>query len=164
LLHGVLRALPALARVPLTRIPCSVHSRLLASALNRVLARELRDGTLDFLADRCVTIEVRDLATCWRLTLREGRLAPAPEGAAALRLAGNAAEFALLATREEDPDTLFFQRRLHLDGDAELGLQVKNLLDALDLGDGRLPAAALPVIEAVRRAAARLREAGGGGA
>jgi predicted lipid carrier protein YhbT len=35
-------------------------------------------------------------------------------------------------SRQEDPDTLFFQRRLTIEGDTELGLEVKNILDALD--------------------------------
>ena len=39
----------------------------------------------------------------------------------------------LIAARKEDPDTLFFQRRLRIEGDTELGLYVKNLMDAIDL-------------------------------
>ncbi|MEF1307042.1 SCP2 sterol-binding domain-containing protein, partial [Vibrio owensii] len=35
--------------------------------------------------------------------------------------------------RKEDPDTLFFQRRLSIEGDTELGLEVKNLMDSVDL-------------------------------
>jgi predicted lipid carrier protein YhbT len=38
-----------------------------------------------------------------------------------------------MARREEDPDTLFFSRRLIMEGDTELGLVVKNTLDALEL-------------------------------
>jgi predicted lipid carrier protein YhbT len=34
--------------------------------------------------------------------------------------------------REEDPDTLFFARRLTIEGDTELGLVAKNLLDGID--------------------------------
>jgi predicted lipid carrier protein YhbT len=34
--------------------------------------------------------------------------------------------------REEDPDTLFFNRKLIIEGDTELGLIVKNLLDSVD--------------------------------
>jgi predicted lipid carrier protein YhbT len=37
-----------------------------------------------------------------------------------------------MARREEDPDTLFFCRRLILEGDTELGLLFKNTLDGLD--------------------------------
>ena len=45
---------------------------------------------------------------------------------------GRLEDFWRLATRAEDPDTLFFQRRLSIEGDTETGLHVKNLLDALD--------------------------------
>lgn len=38
----------------------------------------------------------------------------------------------MIAGRKEDPDTLFFQRRLSIQGDTELGLEVKNLLDNID--------------------------------
>ena len=39
----------------------------------------------------------------------------------------------LLAQRQQDPDTLFFNRRLVMEGDTELGLVVKNTPDALEL-------------------------------
>jgi predicted lipid carrier protein YhbT len=38
-----------------------------------------------------------------------------------------------LARREADPDTLFFDRKLSIEGDTELGLLLKNTLDAIDL-------------------------------
>lgn len=42
-----------------------------------------------------------------------------------MTISGNWREFLLLASRQEDPDTLFFRRRLQIDGDTELGLAVK---------------------------------------
>lgn len=44
---------------------------------------------------------------------------------------GTATDLLLLAGRLEDADTLFFQRRLVLAGDVELGLTARNLLDRL---------------------------------
>lgn len=41
-------------------------------------------------------------------------------------------DYLALALRREDPDTLFFTRRLAIEGDTELGLVVKNALDAVD--------------------------------
>ncbi len=41
-------------------------------------------------------------------------------------------DFHLLASRREDADTLFFARRLVMEGDTDLGLIVKNTLDAVD--------------------------------
>jgi predicted lipid carrier protein YhbT len=152
----VLRTLPALASLPLRCVPEVVHSRLLCEVLNRVLAAELRDGELEFLEQRFLAIEVTDLSTRFRITCSNARLRPASREAPELTLRGGAREFLLLATREEDPDSLFFQRRLHLDGDAELGLMVKNFLDALELDHTRLPAAAAPLAQLARRVAGRL--------
>jgi len=39
----------------------------------------------------------------------------------------------MIATRRQDPDTLFFQRRLIVEGDTELGLYVKNLMDSIEI-------------------------------
>ena len=40
--------------------------------------------------------------------------------------------FLQLAVRQEDPDTLFFNRQLSIEGDTELGLIVKNMLMPLN--------------------------------
>jgi predicted lipid carrier protein YhbT len=42
-------------------------------------------------------------------------------------------DYLALALRREDPDSLFFARRLVIEGDTELGLAVKNALDAAAL-------------------------------
>jgi O2-independent ubiquinone biosynthesis accessory factor UbiT len=44
-----------------------------------------------------------------------------------------ATDLLLLASRREDADTLFFQRRLVITGDTELGLTAPNLLNQLAL-------------------------------
>ncbi|MBD2821409.1 SCP2 sterol-binding domain-containing protein [Xenorhabdus sp. 42] len=48
-------------------------------------------------------------------------------------LSGDLNDFVLIAARREDPDTLFFQHRLHIEGNTELGLHVKNLMDSIEL-------------------------------
>jgi predicted lipid carrier protein YhbT len=127
--------------------------------LNRVLGPELRDGELDFLEQRCVAIQIPELNTRFRITSSGAQLHPATSREPDLTLRGGVREFLQLATRAEDPDTLFFQRRLHLDGDAELGLLVKNFLDALDLDNARLPPWAVPLADLVRRVARRIASA-----
>jgi len=47
-------------------------------------------------------------------------------------IGANAWDFVQLARRQADPDSLFFSRRLSMEGDTELGLLVKNTLDAID--------------------------------
>jgi predicted lipid carrier protein YhbT len=48
-------------------------------------------------------------------------------------LSATVSAFLQMLTRQEDPDTLFFHRRLAIEGDTELGLLVKNLLDRIEL-------------------------------
>ena len=42
-------------------------------------------------------------------------------------------DFLLLIADREDPDTLFFQRRLRMSGDTALGVHLKNFLASVDL-------------------------------
>ncbi|WP_083232919.1 ubiquinone anaerobic biosynthesis accessory factor UbiT [Endozoicomonas atrinae] len=46
---------------------------------------------------------------------------------------GDRKAFLKLASRQEDPDTLLLQRSLMIEGDTELWLGVKNLLDSLEM-------------------------------
>ena len=128
----LLRLLPPPRRIaPLLRVmPPPVHKRLLERAMARVLAAPLRDGTLDFMAGRRLGIEVSDLGLRWVVELQGQRLA-AVDAAAEATVRGSATDLLLLAGRLEDADTLFFQRRLLLTGDVELGLTARNLLDRL---------------------------------
>lgn len=123
----------SLLTLPGRVLPDRLHSKGLTLLLNRLLSEPLANDELDFLQDRVLQIEVMDLALDYRLTLQAGKLAAAPaQNTADVRFGGKAREFLLLALNEEDPDTLFFQRRLQLEGDTELGLEIKNLLYSLD--------------------------------
>jgi predicted lipid carrier protein YhbT len=96
----------------------------------QLLAAPLREGQLDFLDGRRLGIAVSDRGLGWGFELRHGRLR-ATEAPAEATVRGSATDLMLLASRLEDADTLFFQRRLELTGDTELGLTARNLLDRL---------------------------------
>jgi predicted lipid carrier protein YhbT len=123
---------PALFAAPLGIVPSSVHSGALAFALSRLFALQIKEGEMDFMLGRIITIEVRDAQLTFRLTLSNNQLAAAGKGPSDLIIGGSVYDLLLLATGREDPDTLFFQRRLSLDGDTELGLYVKNFLNSQD--------------------------------
>lgn len=79
-------------------------------------------------------ITVADARLSYRITLESGLLAGIGDGRPEdLSIEGNIYDFLLLATRREDTDTLFFNRRLKLGGDTELGLYVKNFLDGMEI-------------------------------
>lgn len=128
----LLRLLPPPRRwAPLLRVlPPRLQQCLLERAMAAVLAAPVADGSLDFMEDRRLGIDVTDLDLHWVVELRDGRL-HAGDGAPEASVRGTATDLLLLASRLEDADTLFFQRRLVLTGDVELGLTARNTLERL---------------------------------
>ncbi len=130
--NRLLRWLPPPARwAPLLRaVPPAWQGRAIEAVVARLLDGPRMRGDLDFMAGRRLGIEVPDLGLSWVLELQDGRLR-ATSDAAEATVRGSATDLLLLAGRLEDADTLFFQRRLALSGDTELGLTARNLLDRL---------------------------------
>ncbi|SHF08740.1 Predicted lipid carrier protein YhbT, contains SCP2 domain [Microbulbifer donghaiensis] len=101
--------------------------------LNRQLSEELDDGLFDFLDEQILEVTITDLGIQLRVSKRGEHFVRAPAGVPAdSTISANSADFLAIASGREDPDTLFFQRRLCLGGQTEIGLTVKNRLDALD--------------------------------
>ncbi len=84
------------------------------------------------LQGRLFEITVRDLGLSLRFTCRGSHLHPVWSGTPELKLAASLGDFMRMAAGDIDADTLFFQRRLSIEGDTELGLVVKNWLDAVE--------------------------------
>ncbi len=114
-------------------VPFSVQRWVLQTAVQRLFAEPLGDGSFDLLSGRWLRLEVSDLNLGWCLTNTPQGLRMASAAPVDVSIRGNWREFVLLASRQEDPDTLFFRRRLLIEGDTELGLNLKNHLDALEL-------------------------------
>jgi predicted lipid carrier protein YhbT/chorismate mutase len=130
--HRLLRLLPPPKRIaPLLRIiPQRWQVQLLEAAIDRALAAQMKSDALDFMRQRRLAIEVADLRLRWVFELRDGRLRVC-DGLPEATVRGSVTDLLLLASRLEDADTLFFQRRLVLTGDTELGLTARNMLDRL---------------------------------
>ena len=111
-------------------VPRRALARLLETAMAHVLKESLRVGDLDFMQGRRLGIETTDLEFCFVVEL-QGRELRVVDAAAEASVRGSVTDLLLLASRLEDADTLFFQRRLMLTGDTELGLTARNLLDRL---------------------------------
>ncbi len=103
----------------------SLWRRLPADVRERLVGRRVEIAVIDWDLSFCFTARV------WGFVPRSGF--PEPE----LRIAATAHDFGALAAGEEDADTLYFSRRLIVEGDTELALMVKNTLDALDATPGR---------------------------
>jgi predicted lipid carrier protein YhbT len=125
--------IPMMVHAAFSRLPQLPHSVALAAVLTAALRPLLAEDVRAALLGRVVEIEVRDAGIRARIRLTDLAFVPVVSRQPfALAIRAEARDFWLLATRQEDPDTLFFGRRLLMEGDTELGLTVKNALDALD--------------------------------
>ena len=118
----------------LSRLPAYPGSFLLVTALNQVLAKQLPADVRQYLLGKKLRIHVRDARLTFDFTCTGVRFAACKrQDETDLTISASAQDFLRLAQRQEDPDTLFFNRRLSMEGDTELGLVVKNAIDALEL-------------------------------
>lgn len=126
--------LPAPVGNALSRLPLYPGSALFAFWINLAIAKHLPQDVLSLMEGKKFRINVTDaqLVFDFQWTIRNFAPCRNNEGAD-LTIAASAHDFLLLAQRKEDPDTLFFGRRLEMDGDTELGVLVKNSLDAIDV-------------------------------
>lgn len=130
--RALLRLMPPPRRwkVVTRLVPRLMEEALVETVLSRALAHADLGSSLECVEGRTLGIEIEDLDLQWTLQWREGKLAAVDQGAEAT-VRGTATDLLLLASRLEDADTLFFQRRLVLTGDTELGLTIRNLLDRI---------------------------------
>jgi predicted lipid carrier protein YhbT len=142
-------AFPPLLASAVARLPAQPPSLAFSLMANRVLWPALKELDCQPLIGRRYAIRVRDMGLTFRFIVTPRGFSP-DSGAPELTISASARDFWLLMSRREDPDALFFSRRLVSEGDTELGLVVKNLLDALDPAAvlRRLPA---PLAYAARR-------------
>ncbi len=136
-------------------IPYSVQKSVLSFALNDAFREPLRNGELGFLEGSKVRIRVMDLCLDWLILVNSDQFILIDRCLDEdVCISGESLDFALLATRQADPDSLFFQRRIRVEGDTELGLGVKNTMDGMDWDE--LPVALRTFLQAFGRIIAKL--------
>ena len=125
--------LPPLVGRVLSRLPARPPALALVGALNLGLDRLVSRDSLAPLAGKSFAICILDAGLSLRFAY-DGQVFRSLAGEAAVdsTISASTRDFLALLTREEDPDTLFFSRRLRMEGDTELGLLVKNTLDGID--------------------------------
>lgn len=121
-------------------MPTKLENHFVLYQVKRLSQPFLDDGEIDLLDDKLVLVEIAELSAHWYFTKIGNRLvmldeaealsiAPQPD----VIFAGSINALVLMASQKVDPDTLFFNRKLSITGDTELGLEIKNLFDQFDL-------------------------------
>ncbi|MGI2258003.1 ubiquinone anaerobic biosynthesis accessory factor UbiT [Shewanella sp. GXUN23E] len=145
---------PKLAAKPLAVVPFSLKATMIRQVLEQVMQEQAQDGELDFLQGRQVAIRVTDLALEFAVSYDgDWLISPYDKSSAEVCFSASSPSLLLVASGKEDPDTLFFQRLLSIEGDTELGLEVKNLLLGIELET--MPA---PLRYSVQTLATRLQQ------
>lgn len=133
---SIIKLMPKILRPSVRILPFSAQRSLLIPALHSIFSEAIEDGDFEFLQDKWLKISIADLQLNWWLSFDKDQLimASAEENISEdVSFSANGDDLILIAGRKQDPDTLFFQRRLKIEGDTELGLEVKNLIDAIDI-------------------------------
>jgi predicted lipid carrier protein YhbT len=118
------------------KAPQKLNRLLVEQLANRAFSEQISDGDFDFLDGRNLQIEITDAGLFIGLGFTNAKIVchffsdQAADADATLSI--DSLNSIRLLQQEVDPDTLFFQRKLRINGDTELAHQVKNTIDTLD--------------------------------
>ncbi len=140
----------SLARL-ITVLPAWPASRAFAAGCNLAAWPALKELDWDHVRGRRFCVVVKDMGLRLYFSIHVDGFRAERNGLADVTFTATAQDLARLALRLEDPDTLFFNRRLLIEGDTDLGLTVKNMLDNLEL-DVLLQGMPTPAAAALRLA------------
>lgn len=131
---GAVLQAPRLIKWLTAATPVRLQQVLFARSLNYALRNLIAAGELEFFKGKVLNIGIKDWAAEFSIVYRNGALMVTDSVAQAdLRFSASSYDLLLIASQRLDPDTLFFLRRLEMNGDTELGLGIKNLLASMEL-------------------------------
>ena len=139
LIHKITQTAPRILVFPLRVMPFGPQRLVLQKLLQNIFAEALEEGDFDFLQKHwlCIHVDNLDLRLFFSVD-SEGQILIEKHGDSDAEIKGGWRSFLQLASRQTDPDTLFFQRKLMISGNTDLCHAVKNLLDSIELGEKAL--------------------------
>ncbi len=127
-MHGLLLLLRKYFRLT----PDHVNAKIFAKAFNHLLRGQDLVSRLTELDNKSVTLCITDVPCELHFRFWNGRLHAFNSRKGDVTISGSLTGFLQLASRRQDPDTLFFRRELNIEGETETGVHIKNLLDSLE--------------------------------
>lgn len=113
-------------------VPDEVHGIVMATMFNHALRGQDVTARFEEIEGKSVLLRIDDVPCSLHFRFERERIRPCRGTTPDVVIAGDLESFLKLASRDEDPDTLFFTRQLTIEGETETGLHVKNLLDSLE--------------------------------
>lgn len=119
-----------------TRLPDRLNNMVVEKLVNSTFAEQISEGDFDFLENRLLQVEIIDAGLFVGLSYDQNKIICKHFSRYSLQadvtLSIESSDAIQLVQQEVDPDTLFFQRKLKINGDTELAHHVKNTIDTLD--------------------------------
>lgn len=143
---------PQSLSVVVTRLPDWLNFRVVEKIVNTAFAEQISDEDFDFLSGKTLQVEIIDAGLFVSLSYINGKITclhfSRTSRSSDVTLSVASINAIQLIQQEIDPDTLFFQRKLKINGDTELAHHVKNTIDTLD--PDVIPSLLLKMISAYR--------------
>ena len=141
-------AAESLLRAHIRLWPDALHARAISRLWNLLMRSQPCRDRLAELEGKRVAITLTDTGSQWAFRIRDGRIhALAARAGWDVRIRGPARSLIRLGLGREEADTLFFNRRIIMEGETATGVHLKNFLDTLEFdweAHHRVIAAALP--------------------
>ncbi len=114
-------------------LPDAFHTDVITCISNHLMRGQDIAERLDYLEGKRICLSVSDTGNSFYIRVARRRLIRCSSHVPwDVRISGKLEDFWRLASRSEDPDTLFFNRDLELEGDTDAALYLKNLLDSVE--------------------------------
>lgn len=133
-MQEVVNRIPGTLQLMLEKAPWVIKKTCIQTWMQHSFRSSIVNGDLDFFENKSLNLIVDDIKLRFTIRLNRGKLYINQYGQNSdCEFTGNFYDLLLIAAQKRDPDMLFFQRKLMMSGDTELGLAIKNWLASLDL-------------------------------
>ncbi|MBN3809023.1 SCP2 sterol-binding domain-containing protein [Paraburkholderia sp. Ac-20347] len=119
----------------LSCMPTLPGSEALVNVLNKTLRHDIPAKTLSLLEGRALQAQVADIGVRFDFAVSDGVFEALPEpGEVDLKMSATFEDFRSVIGGETPFDTLFYSRRIVLEGDLDIGFAVKEMFSDMDFG------------------------------
>ncbi|MDQ1362206.1 MAG: O2-independent ubiquinone biosynthesis accessory factor UbiT [Pseudomonadota bacterium] len=124
--------MPEIVGKLLGQLPAWPATQAFVTAFNLTVWKKLRELDWDGIHGRKFCVVIKDLQLALHFSVTQKGLRAEKPVQPDVIFTASLMDFIRLALRLEDPDTLFFNRRLLIEGNTDVGLRVKNMLDGVE--------------------------------